>query len=136
MKAINHREAFALMWYACECGHRERIWNSRDGVTPFGGIQCTSCGGKGFETRGLTHVDWNLDIRSTDHKLISGQRFFRDGTAADAVRIIERNVAHAAKVGRPIPPKIAAHLRKDAEEQKGQWQQGWPMVDRYAEPQS
>jgi len=29
-----HAEAFKLMIYACSCGHRETIWNSRDGVTP------------------------------------------------------------------------------------------------------
>ena len=35
----NHAEAFKLMIYACEnpdCLHQEKIWNSRDGVTPFG----------------------------------------------------------------------------------------------------
>lgn len=131
-----HHEAYALMWYACICGHRERIWNSRDGVTPFGDVECTSCGGKGLQRNGLNHIEWQLDERSPEHKLIRGQRFFRDGTAADAISIIERNIAHAAKSGRPIPAEIAEHLRRDAREQKGQWLQGWPMVDRYEEPQS
>lgn len=40
----NHAEAFCLMWYQCkDCGAKERIWNSRDGVTPFG-MRCPSCG--------------------------------------------------------------------------------------------
>lgn len=40
----NHREAFWLMLYTCkDCGHKEKIWNSRDGVTPFG-TTCTICG--------------------------------------------------------------------------------------------
>ena len=33
--AHNHKEAYMLMNYRCECGHHELIWNSRDGVTPF-----------------------------------------------------------------------------------------------------
>lgn len=40
-----HAEAFCLMTYLCKgCGHREVIWNSRDGVTPFAAT-CPSCGG-------------------------------------------------------------------------------------------
>jgi len=38
-----HVEAFCLMHYACDCGHHEVIWNSRDGVTPFT-APCPSCG--------------------------------------------------------------------------------------------
>ena len=39
-----HAEAFWLMKYTCQdCGHEEVIWNSRDGVTPFG-IRCMACG--------------------------------------------------------------------------------------------
>lgn len=131
----NHTEAFALMWYACECGHRERIWNSRDGVTPFGGVSCPSCGSKGMQG-GLTHVDWQLDQFAPDHKLADGQRFFRDGAADDAVRIIERRVSLFAERGKPVPADIAERLRANAREQSGEWQPGWPMVDRYAEPQS
>jgi hypothetical protein len=60
--AYQHKEAFALMWYACACGHRERFWNSRDGVTPFGGIECPSCGEKGMSmTGGLSHIRFDLD---------------------------------------------------------------------------
>jgi hypothetical protein len=60
--AYQHKEAFALMWYACACGHRERFWNSRDGVTPFGGIQCPSCGEQGMSmTGGLSHIRFDLD---------------------------------------------------------------------------
>lgn len=40
-----HTEAFWLMTYICQdCGHKEVIWNSRDGVTPFG-TRCMACGG-------------------------------------------------------------------------------------------
>ncbi len=135
MPTYQHREAFALMWYACACGHHERIWNSRDGVTPFGGVLCTSCGGRGMQTRGLKHIEWELDQRAPDHRLVDGQRFFRDGTAADAARIIERRIAHFATCS-PIPLDVQRALRRDALEQAGEWRQGWPFLDRYAEPRS
>src|SRR5438128_138761 len=48
-----HGEAFMLMWYECRgCGARERVWNSRDGVTPFG-MGCASCG-----TDNMLHTNW------------------------------------------------------------------------------
>lgn len=129
---FRHKEAFALMWYACPCGHRERIWNSRDGVTPFGGLLCTSCGGKGLERHGLSHIDFHLDEYAPDHKLQVGQLFFRDGTAADSIDIIERRIAALAKMGQPVPDNVASALRCDAINQTGEWRQGWPTVGRHA----
>lgn len=63
-----HAEAFNLMWYACRCGHRERIWNSRDGVTPFG-TACPSCG-----EPSLQHWAFHLDEFKPDHQPAFGQR--------------------------------------------------------------
>lgn len=126
--SFRHPEAFALMWYACTCGHRERFWNSRDGVTPFGGILCSSCG-----EGDLRHVDWSADTCKPDHKLVVGQRFFRAGTAIDAVRIIERRIKHQNVMGAPIPDDIKAVMLHDAREQTGEWHEGWPMVDRRGE---
>lgn len=140
-----HKEAFALMWYACVnrppnlfaphtriqgCGYRERIWNSRDGVTPFGGVECPSCGRKGIDG-GLMHVEWNADECRPDHKLALGQRFFRDGTAADAIIIIKRRIEISKKSPRPIPDDIAERLLQHARDQTGEWNKGWPMIDRY-----
>lgn len=121
-----HAEAFCLMWYACGCGHRERIWNSRDGVTPFGGVGCTSCA-----RPQLRHVNWALDERAPDHRLTIGQRYFRDGTADDAVAIVEDQVARAAASGHPIPDDIADMLRAHARAQTGEWRAGWPKVDTW-----
>lgn len=118
-----HKEAFALMWYACECGHRERIWNSRDGVTPFG-LSCTSCG-----TANLRHVDWHLDQHTPEHCLFKGQRFWRDGTADEAIAIIERRIERFAEAGRPVPDEIAKRLLRDARLLSGEWQAGWPALD-------
>lgn len=57
---FDHPEAFCLMWYQDQVtGERERLWNSRDGVTPF---VITSPAGN--ESR---HVDWHCDMRIIDH---------------------------------------------------------------------
>jgi hypothetical protein len=73
-----HAEAFRLMWYGCQCGHRERIWNSRDGVTPFGTL-CPSC-----DRPDLQHIWWNQDQYAPDHKPAFGQRVWIDMTRESA----------------------------------------------------
>lgn len=122
--AYKHKEAFALMWYACQCGHRERIWNSRDGVTPYGGVPCPSCGG------GMTHVQFHLDEPAPGHELRDGQLFFADGTPEEAVAIIERRIIKFAAHGSPIPFEIGAQLLDDAKNQTGEWLPGWPTTHR------
>lgn len=127
-----HKEAFCLMWYACACGHRERIWNSRDGVTPFGGLLCVSCGGKGLEDRGLRHEHFNRDEPAPTHMLRLGQLYFRDGTVADAITIIKRRISAFAERGQAIPAEIAERLLEQARTQTGdEWNKGWPMLDRW-----
>lgn len=62
------------MWYECEdCGHSERLWNSRDGVTPFI-VSCQKCGGA------AQHVAWHLDERRRNHQPKPGERMFVDLT--------------------------------------------------------
>ena len=69
-----HVEAYCLMWYACErCGRKERLWNSRDGVTPFS-IGCPDCGGT------MQHVAWDLDDCQPEYTPYEGQRIFGDMT--------------------------------------------------------
>lgn len=133
----NHGEAFALMWYVCQnkqgCPHTERIWNSRDGVTPFGGITCPSCGTSGLKG-GLSHVMFSTDTYAPGHKLAPGQRFFRDGTKAEAIKIMERRAVAYALVGHDFPPDVLARII--AEINAGTSQEflpGWPMVDRHPE---
>lgn len=70
----DHAEAFCLMDYGCEdCKKIERLWNSRDGVTPFI-IGCPSCGGA------MRHINWNNDLCNPDYVPESGQRVFIDMT--------------------------------------------------------
>jgi hypothetical protein len=120
---FNHCEAFALMWYACKCGHRERIWNSRDGVTPYG-IGCPSCGEIAH------HVDWKSDEAAPDHKPHRWQRIFRDGTPADAVQIMTRRIK-AMRLSHLISEEREAELLKIAasEDGGGEFLPGWPMID-------
>ena len=55
-----HGEAFMLMVYKCKsCGKEELLWNSRDGVTPFG-IDCLACGEDSY------HINWQQDERAPD----------------------------------------------------------------------
>jgi hypothetical protein len=86
-----HTEAFCLMWYACECGHRERIWNSRDGVTAFG-LVCPSC----TEPK-LHHVNWNLDQYAPNHVPAVGQRVWIDLTRERARTIAQRTIDRVAQ---------------------------------------
>lgn len=118
-----HKEAFCLMWYACKCGHRERIWNSRDGVTPFG-CNCPSCSGT------MSHVEWHNDVMAPHHKLTSGQRFWRDGTPDEAETIMRWRIEQS-KGGRweATPEMIPELIRAARNEEDGEFQKGWPSLD-------
>lgn len=92
-----HVEAFCLMWYVCNgtteydgarkitiqsnppCGTLVRIWNSRDGVTPFM-TNCPSCGGDMHHV--MNHPLFG-DASRPNHKLHHGQLYWRDATQAD-----------------------------------------------------
>jgi hypothetical protein len=124
MTDYQHGEAFRLMHYACKCGHAEIIWNSRDGVTPFG-LGCPSCGGAS-----LMHVNWREDVLAPDHKPYTGQRFFRDGTPEEALAIIERRIKRFIEGGHSVPMATQQHLKHDALHTEGEWLKGWPMIER------
>lgn len=53
-------DAFRVMTYRCEqCGEKIKVWNSRNGVTPFC-VTCVSCRSFGS----MIHIDWNHDYRA------------------------------------------------------------------------
>jgi len=71
---FNHKEAFCHMRYRCEiCGEEIMIWNSRDGVTPFG-VSCINklCSGS------MTHINWNQDKFDKDYLPQGGDYVFID----------------------------------------------------------
>lgn len=71
---IQNADAFKLMTYQCSrCYFCERIWNSRNAVSPYS-VRCTECLGI------MYHVDWHLDIFVTDYVLKDGDRYFSDLT--------------------------------------------------------
>lgn len=122
-----HGEAFMLMTYACDnCGHREVIWNSRDGVTPFG-TDCPSCGGPS-----LLHVEWQRDVYAPFHKLHRDQRFWRDGTPDEAEAIMRRCL-EAAKGSSFEPSEEQAQelIQAVRDGSIGDFPKGWPMIDRH-----
>jgi hypothetical protein len=68
-----HGEAFCLMTYVCEdCGHREIIWNSRDGVTPMG-CPCPRC-----DHGSMWHSSWESMCYAPGHTPHKGQGVWID----------------------------------------------------------
>ena len=121
-----HGEAFMLMHYACAvCGHRETIWNSRDGVTPFG-CSCPSCGGA------MNHVDWQHDVYSPNYQLRKMQKFWRDGTPDEAEAIMRRRIETMRK-SHPCSPVKEQELIKMARDggDDGEFRKGWPVLSVY-----
>lgn len=127
MKEMKHGEALKLMWYACECGHRERIWNSRDGVTPFM-TSCPSCG-----KLSLTHVDWGLDEPTWGYTPHLQQRFWRDGTKEEAMQILARRFDKAREKGHPVPEDVKRSIMDKVGEWDSEFREGWPKLDRRIE---
>jgi hypothetical protein len=120
-----HNEAFCLMWYACACSHRERIWNSRDGVTPFA-MECPSCG-----LANLRHAHWNLDEYAPEHKLHRDQRFWRDGTPDDAEAIMKRRIEIMRTEDWPCTLERERALIEGARRGEHEFRKGWPMLDAH-----
>lgn len=120
-----HGEAFKLMWYACEnCHYRERIWNSRDGVTPFC-ISCPKCAAM------MMHKHWASDFYAPDHKVGPGERFFRDGTPDEAEAIMRKRI-ESMRAKYPCTPEKEAELIaavRSGDEDGGEFRKGWPMLD-------
>lgn len=108
--AYNHREAFCLMWYKCQeqgCGHMERIWNSRDGVTPFY-CGCPSCG-----KPSLQHAYFGSDKCEPEHVPHHGQRMWVGMTKARAAEIAENRVKFFQAMGSKVPIGTQTSIRDD-----------------------
>lgn len=92
---MKHKEAFKIMSYRCECGSQEKLWNSRDGVTPFS-IPCQQCG----DGMGMVHVDWQQDVFAPIFSPPAGSRYFADMTIERARQHAVRNVDSSISMGR------------------------------------
>lgn len=118
-----HAEAFKLMIYQCQqCGYAERIWNSRDGVTPFG-VGCRHCGDDAM------HTSWRSDQYLPDHDPKPGDRYFRDGLPEEARAFfrsrLERGLGTPYEVPREEWDKWITEALSDAH---GEFQPGWPRL--------
>ncbi|MCF6120843.1 hypothetical protein L2449_28880 [Mesorhizobium muleiense] len=81
-------DAYMLMKYTNDAGEVEWIWNSRDGVSPFG-VQ--SRHGKGH----LTHADWHEDAFVPNFVPPVGMRIFVDLTMERALVSARRQVTES-----------------------------------------
>lgn len=79
------KEAFCHMLYRAASGREISIWNSRDGVTPFG----VSIDGEELE-----HVEWSRDRYDPDHVPKVGTYVFVDLTIDAAVVLRTKYVEH------------------------------------------
>lgn len=91
-RGYKHAEAFCLMLYQCQgCFHREVLWNSRDGVTPFG-TSCPTCG-----AQNLLHTDFASDWCVPEHQPHFGQRVWISMTEQRAIEIARIQVLSRKK---------------------------------------
>lgn len=121
-KPFTFPDAFMLMWYACKCGHRERVWNSRDGITPFG-MDCPSCGDF------LNHVNWGDDVAAPNHTLLPRQKFWRDGTPDEAEAIMRKRIAQMQDEYPTSDEEAAEIIKACRDGTASEFQKGWPMLD-------
>jgi hypothetical protein len=126
IRGHRHGEAFCRMKYRCnDCGRVEWLWNSRDGVTPFG-ISCAFCRG----TAGMYHVDWQEDEFRPDYTPVAGERFFRDGTQDEARAYIRQRLERAKGTEWAAPeaewPEI---VESTATAIDGEFQPGWSQIE-------
>lgn len=124
-----HAEAYCLMTYACtniKCNHLEKIWNSRDGVTPFG-CQCPSCG----QATLMHYVRGFIADPQENYKLNHGQKFWRNMHAHEAIDILNSMIAQIKKQGGPITDEQISSVKKTRLEEV---KNGIPFLDIYIKP--
>lgn len=107
MYGCTYQEAFAVMLYRSkESGLEELIWNSRDGVTPFG-IRMRD------GTEGV-HVEWNQDRFSPNHTPKVGDRIFVNLTLETA-RVMRRAFVEKYWDGsETLPPMSGMYESKES----------------------
>lgn len=124
-QGYQHGEAFAVMVYRCKAGHEVRVWNSRDGVTPF------TMGCKAVEScvEYMAHTVWQHDAFLPDHRPQTGEYFWRDGTVEEARQIMLERIQNL-RGDYPLTPEDEAQLLTNEALTSGEFQYGWPMLDQ------
>jgi len=113
-KKHNHKEAFCHMSYATSNDNPDkniyvRIWNSRDGVTPF----CFQS--KEFAVE-LQHVQWRSDQYDPNYKPKPGDLIWRDATQEDKELWFEQKKEMLRGINDPKMIEMAAHVLKTYED--------------------
>ena len=135
-KKYQHAEAFHVMEYECRnptngfgCGAKEKIWNSRDGVTPFT-VDCPQC-----KTGTMFHHNWQSDIHDENYKPLPGQRIFRDGRPEEAREcLLKRWESMDESFKRSMNIEYRWTMEETRERViagalESEFQQGWPMIE-------
>ena len=86
----------SLLWYECNCGHRERIYNEADADCPTV-IECPSCG-----TPTLQQSSFHLDQHVPKYEPNLGQRVFStlDAESAESAAKAQIKSKHGTTRGR------------------------------------
>ena len=102
-------DAWKVMIYVCDgCGHKERIWNARPHVTPFGGVPCPECSDT------MTHAFFGSDVHVPDYRPVKGELIFIDTPPELALISAKRTLANYAGVeGAPTAEDLALNNLSD-----------------------
>lgn len=126
MCEYKHKEAYCLMIYKCRfCTHAEKIWNSRDGVTPFE-TSCPSC-----NKTSMAHTYFSLDECVPNYKLNKFQKYWRDGTEAEARSSLQRRLESMKGTKYERTDEEAKELIEEILAKGDEFQKGWPMLGIY-----
>lgn len=142
----DNRDAYQLYWYACvgnmaprgstvvrenhslPCAHQELIWNSRDGVVPFG-TKCPSC-----EHGMLQHVNWPLDRYAKDHVLRPFQKYWADMSEERARALAKAVIIRATEYVKNNPGYLLPNEDELVKAYMGEFGGHAPMLCVYQGP--
>ena len=126
MSGFTNEFAYAIMWYACVCGHQEKVFNARDG-TISQQLVCPSCGKPRLNR--VTNMAVEINPNHVPHW---GQKYFRDGTLKEAAKVVDDTFAILMRSGAQIPDGLTAEQLKIqiAHEHASP---GFPVIDVYGE---
>lgn len=125
MKVIDmnfkHCEAYCCMTYKCDkCNEEERIWNSRDGVTPFI-IRC-KCGGE------MQHINFAKDERILNRVPEDEERVFSTMTYKDKKRMAKERAENLIKIGYKKPKDKNKLIKQLIREYNEEYKREMPVL--------
>lgn len=110
-----HAEAYCVMTYASDDqATTVRVWNSRDGVTPFGiGYPIDALPG---QATSLKHINWRQDVRDPHHTPQPGELVFVDPDEehllAEMLEVMRWRVEQVPDYAPPPGPEREDYIRQ------------------------